>query len=119
MKKLIALLILAVGITSATERVNLTCKFDAVASGYVNKLYSANLILENDKFYNADGSSGNNRNAIFANGTNSYQEFSFQIYDGNKFRGLYANNGLKYNIPVTWTLNTGEVTCTMKRGWDY
>jgi len=118
MKKLIALLVLAVGIASATERVNLTCKFDAIASGYVNKLYSANLILENDNFYNAfynaDGSSGNNRNAIFANGTNNY---SFQIYDGNEFHELYSSDGLKYNIPATWPLNTGEVTCTMTRGW--
>lgn len=118
MKKLLALLTLIFCGAHATERVTLTCKFDAVAAGYVNKLYSANLILENDKLYNSDGSSGNNRNAIFANGSNSYQEFSFQIFDGNEYRGLYASNGLKYNIPATWTLNTGEVTCSMKRGWS-
>lgn len=117
MKKLIALSIFAVGIASATERVNLTCEFDAVALGYVNKLYSVNLILENDRFYNADGSSGYKRNAIFANGTNRLEKFSFQIFDGNNYRELDSYNGLKYNIPATWTLNTGEVTCTMKRGW--
>ena len=119
MKKLIALLVLAVGIASATERVNLTCKFDAIASGYVNKLYSANLILADDQFYNADGSSGNNGNAIFANEPNNDFIFSFQIYDGTEFHDLYANNGLKYDIPVTWALNTGEVTCTMTRGWGF
>jgi len=69
MKKLLALLtILACG-ANATERVNMTCKFDAVAAGYVSKVYSVNLILEGNAIYNADGSRGNNRNAIFANGS--------------------------------------------------
>ena len=119
MKKLFSLILAFLAtMVNATERVNLTCKFDAIAAGYVDKLYSANLILENDKLYNSDGSSGNNRNAIFANGSDKYyEEFSFQIFDGNEYRGLYTNYGLKYNIPVTWTLNTGEVTCVMKRGW--
>lgn len=118
MKKMFSLiLVLFATIVSATERVNLTCKFDAVATGYVSKVYSVNLILERGKFYNSDGSSGNNRNAIFANGSNSYMSFSFQVYDGNEYRGLRSDDGFKYNIPVTWTLNTGEVTCVMKKGW--
>jgi hypothetical protein len=116
MKNILALLILIICGANATERVNLTCKFDAIAVGYINKLYSANLILENDKFYNSDGSRGNNSNAIFANG-NTIWDFSFQIFDGNEYRELYSYHGLKYNIPATWSLNTGEVTCIMTRGW--
>lgn len=110
------ILTLLVAVANATERVNLTCKFEAVAAGYVSKVYSVNLILEGNAVYNADGSHGNNRNAIFANGT-KYSDFSFQLYDGNEYRGLSSDDGLKYNIPATWTLNTGEVTCVMKRGW--
>jgi hypothetical protein len=115
------ILVLFVTIANATERINLTCKFDAVATGYVSKVYSVNLILEGNAVYNADGSRGNNRNAIFANGSTNtdtkYSDFSFQVYDGNEYRGLRSEDGLQYNIPATWTLNTGEVTCVMKRGW--
>ncbi len=122
MKHLFTLILtLLVAVANATERVNLTCKFEAVAAGYVSKVYSVNLILEGNALYNADGSHGNNRNAIFANGSTTsdtkYSYFSFQLYDGNEYRSLRSADGLKYNIPATWTLNTGEVTCVMKRGW--
>jgi len=111
-----SILTFLVVVANATERVNVACKFDAVAAGYVSKVYSTNLILEKNRLYNADGSSGNNRNAIFGNGDDDYK-LSFQIFDGNEYRRLSSGDGLKYNIFATWTLNTGEVTCVMTRGW--
>ena len=94
----ILILTLLVAVTNATERVNMTCKFDAIASGYVSKTYSVNLILEGNAAYNADGSHGNNRNAIFANGSTNYDskysDFSFRPYDGNEYRGLRSADGV-------------------------
>ncbi|MCK9428561.1 MAG: hypothetical protein M0R17_00950 [Candidatus Omnitrophica bacterium] len=92
----------------------MTCRFDAVAAGYASKAYSVNLILDDNNLYNADGSSGHNRKAIYANGG----AFSFDIFDGNEYRGLRSDYGLRYGIPATWTLNTGEVTCTISHGWS-
>ena len=98
MKFLCAMILLLVQFASATECVTMFCSFNAIASGYVSKTYSVNLILEGNAAYNADGSHGNNRNAIFANGSTNYDskysDFSFRPYDGNEYRGLRSADGL-------------------------
>ena len=102
----------------ASERVNIVCAFDAVASGYTSKFYSTNLILNDDHFFNDDGNSGYNGKAIFGNGDDALtSNFEFGIYDGNKYHKLYAFSGLSFNKLATWSLNTGNVSCTMTRGW--
>jgi hypothetical protein len=116
MKHLFTLILtLLVAVANASERVTLTCELDAIASGYVDKSYSANLILQGDRLYNQDGSTGSfQRKAIYGDGSSAYQ---FYIYDGSEFRGLYSSN-MKIGKIIEWSLNVGTVACVMTKGWD-
>jgi len=116
MKHLFTLILtLLVAVANASERVTLTCELDAIASGYVDKSYSANLILQGDRLYNQDGSTGSfQRKAIYGDGSSAYQ---FYIYDGSEFRGLYSSN-MKIGQIIEWSLNVGTVACVMTKGWD-
>lgn len=115
MKTILALLTLLVCGSNASERVTLTCELDAIASGYVDKSYSANLILNNERLYNQDGGTGPfQRKAIYGSGTWSHE---FHLYDGSEFRGLTASDW-KIGKIIEWSLNVGTVACVMTKGWD-
>lgn len=116
MKHLFTLILtLLVAVANASERVTLTCELDAIASGYVDKSYSANLILNNEKLYNQDGGTGPfQRKAIYGSGSWSHE---FHLYDGSEFRGLTASDW-KIGKIIEWSLNVGTVACVMTKGWD-
>lgn len=114
MKTVCLFLALFICTAEATERVNMTCKFDAVAVGYVSKIYSVDLVKNGATFYNSDGSLGNSMNkALYAK--NSYGS-SLSVYDGRDFHTL-AMDDQNFETTSTWSINTGEVTCVMRRGW--
>lgn len=114
MKKLLVLLILLICGVNASERVTMTCELDAIASGYVDKSYSVNLILQGERLYNQDGSTGNfQRKSIHGDGSSAHQ---FYLYDGSEFRGLYSST-MRIGKIVEWSLNVGTVACVMTKGW--
>lgn len=114
MKKLLALLTCLACGANASERVTMTCELVAIASGYVDKSYSANLILNNEKLYNQDGGTGPfQRKAIYGSGSWSHE---FYLYDGSEFRGLTASDW-KIGKILEWSLNVGTVACVMTKGF--
>jgi hypothetical protein len=115
MKNLSITVLLLVIRTFSAEQVTMTCKLDAIASGYTDKSYSVNLILSNDKLFNQDGSIGEfQQNEIFGEGD---YWFDFRIFDGDKFRNIDGPSEWKIGQITNWTMNIGNLSCYMKKGW--
>ena len=116
MKKLLALLTALFCGANASERVTMTCELDAIASGYVDKSYSVNLILSDEELYNQDGGTGPFQGkAIYGGGSSDY---TFYLYDGSEFRELSPYYCYwKIGNVAEWSLNVGTVRCVMTKGW--
>lgn len=122
MKKLITMLLLSFGFSFATERVTVTCDFEALAEGYEDVSVYNNMLLtdrsENGVFLNADGSNKSN-----------YQEITVDEDDGSRSIRFHAGNSFEWLVfPVCghnhmcnkgeWNSNTGNIECTWKNGWN-
>lgn len=115
MNKIIRIIAFLVCVVNATERVNVSCYFDAKAEGYSDKEYSQNLLNKDGTLYNSDGTGGKNKQPIYGSGV-YYERFAFGIYDGATFHGIKKDN-MVYGFPYSWSLNTGDVDCVLNSGW--
>lgn len=127
MKKLLLLLALAAFGASASERVNMTCEFDALAAGYTSKSYSVNLILADGYLYNQDGSTGRFQGKSIYAGSQDDPWFY-----GRHYYGIHLSDGSSYRLlnppssgwsyagewsTMRWSLNAGTISCTLTKGW--
>ena len=127
MKKLLLLLTLVAFGASASERVNMTCEFDALAAGYTSKSYSVNMILADGDLYNQDGSTGRFQGKSIYAGSQDDPWFY-----GRHYYGIHLSDGSSYRLlnppssgwsyagewsTMRWSLNAGTISCTLTKGW--
>lgn len=120
--------------TQATERITMTCKFDALAEGYNSFTVSQKMLLTSPDFYsefkNKDGSFDdfywadghiNNKLAFngieYMHGTISYGDILF--YDGEEWHVLtFDRDDNVLDTEGRWNMNSGNVSCSWVPGWN-
>lgn len=123
----------------ATERITMTCRFDALADGYSSFTVQQKMLLTKrdsyGEFKNKDGSYSDywwaggqyvNTNRDFdgieyIHGTTSSSKVLF--YDGKNWHDIYFSSTSDDNIHYTlntednWVINSGNVSCSWAPGW--
>ena len=129
MKNLITILLLFFGFSFATERVTVTCDFEALAEGYTSFTTSANMLLTgkigNGNFLNKDGTSSYDITDEFCKNENIKIAGAVgvnEIYfcDGKLWHELdlaYVDDYGKLYLHNIFNLNSGNVKCSWKKGW--
>lgn len=122
---LIYIILIIANAPFASERINMTCKFDAIAYGYDSFIESTNMLLTNENeygvFLNEDATIGKYWDDKIIG--NKYGSISIiiknQKYDVS-FPDTVDNNGKNHlqAIGYAFNINIGNLECTWKKGWD-